>query len=71
MFRFDRLYCMRYGVKHLHLFCRTWLAKSRLHDVMHEIKIFPEEWVSGKIKIRGGRKELGRPVSRQTDRRSC
>ena len=44
-------------------FVRTWIEKTRLHDIMFEIKGFPEEWVHGKIKVVGGRPELASPVS--------
>ena len=43
--------------------CRTWIENTRLHDIMYEIKPFPEELVTGKVKVRGGRQELARPVS--------
>lgn len=42
---------------------RTWIEKSRLHDIMYEVKEFPEEWVAGKIKVRGGRQELANPLN--------
>lgn len=40
-----------------------WIQKTKLKSIKYELKIFPESWVQEKIKIRGGRKELGSPVS--------
>ena len=45
------------------MFDRSWIEGSRLHDIMYEVKAFPEEWVKGKIKVRGTRTELAKPVS--------
>ncbi|KAL4221725.1 hypothetical protein ACF0H5_019980 [Mactra antiquata] len=42
---------------------RSWIENSRLHDIMFEIKPFPEELVAGKIKVRGVRQELARPLN--------
>jgi len=36
-----------------------WLMTSKLKNASFEIKVFPREWVENKIRIRGGRKELG------------
>jgi len=41
---------------------RMWLEGSRLHDVMYEVVAFPEDWLQGKIKVRGPRTELAAPV---------
>lgn len=49
----------RESVEHL----KTWIEKTRLHDIMYEVKGFPEEWVAHKIKVRGGRPELGSPLN--------
>jgi len=43
---------------------RMWLEGSRLHDVMYEVVAFPEDWLQGKIKVRGPRTELAAPVSK-------
>lgn len=40
-----------------------WIRTSKLKDIDFEVKAFPFQWVDGKIKIRGGRDELGSPVS--------
>ncbi|BFZ07580.1 hypothetical protein BsWGS_10619 [Bradybaena similaris] len=40
-----------------------WLRTSTLKNVDFELKAFPMSWVSGKIKIRGGRDELGSPLN--------
>lgn len=42
---------------------RAWIESTRLHDIMYEIKAFPEELVEGKIKVRGGRQELATPLN--------
>ncbi|KAK6175615.1 hypothetical protein SNE40_014036 [Patella caerulea] len=40
-----------------------WIQKSKLSTINYEIKKFPGNWVEGKINVRGGRKELGRPLN--------
>ncbi|CAG5132519.1 unnamed protein product [Candidula unifasciata] len=40
-----------------------WLRTSKLKNADFEIKAFPLSWVSGKIKVRGGRDELGTPLN--------
>ncbi|KAK3594972.1 hypothetical protein CHS0354_019892 [Potamilus streckersoni] len=42
---------------------RTWIKETKLHDIIYEIKAFPSKWVEGKIKLRGGRPELGEPLN--------
>lgn len=41
----------------------VWIKKSPLKQIDYEVKVFPESWVSGKLKIRGGRQELGSPLN--------
>lgn len=38
-----------------------------MREVMYEVKVFPEEWVRGKITVRAGRQELASPVSFWSD----
>lgn len=45
--------------KHL----KAWITGSRLRDIKYEIVKFPEDWVAGKIKVRGGRAELANPLN--------
>ncbi|XP_035697415.1 glycosyltransferase 8 domain-containing protein 2-like [Branchiostoma floridae] len=40
-----------------------WILKTRLHSINHEIIVFNEEWVKGKINVRGGRQELASPLN--------
>lgn len=42
---------------------KTWIEKTRLHEIMYELKVFPEHLVEGKVKVRGGRQELARPLN--------
>ncbi|KAK7501817.1 hypothetical protein BaRGS_00006903 [Batillaria attramentaria] len=42
---------------------QTWLMKTKLQKINYEIKVFPTEWVEGKIKVRGGREELASPMN--------
>ncbi|XP_060579357.1 glycosyltransferase 8 domain-containing protein 1-like [Ruditapes philippinarum] len=42
---------------------RTWIENTRLHDIMYEIKPFPYNLVDGKVKVRGNRQELARPLN--------
>lgn len=42
---------------------KTWIEGSHLRDIMYEVKAFPEEWVAGKIQLRGSRPELGKPLN--------
>lgn len=42
---------------------QTWLMKTKLQKINYEIKVFPTEWVDGKIKVRGGRQELATPIN--------
>ncbi|KAK3802670.1 hypothetical protein RRG08_001933 [Elysia crispata] len=41
----------------------NWIRASSLKEIDFEVREFPESWVSGKIKIRGGRQELGSPLN--------
>ncbi|GFO13210.1 glycosyltransferase 8 domain-containing protein 1-like [Plakobranchus ocellatus] len=40
-----------------------WIQTSSLKGIDYEVKTFPVSWVTGKIKIRGGRQELGSPLN--------
>jgi lipopolysaccharide biosynthesis glycosyltransferase len=40
-----------------------WLKTSPLKAVAFEVKAFPLSWVANKIKVRGGRTELGSPLN--------
>ncbi|XP_059163725.1 glycosyltransferase 8 domain-containing protein 1-like [Physella acuta] len=40
-----------------------WIKTSKLKNIDYELKAFPAKWVDGRIKIRGGRKELGSPLN--------
>lgn len=42
---------------------RAWIETTKLHEIFYEIRVFPEELVKGKIKVRGGRKELASPLN--------
>ncbi|XP_060069303.1 glycosyltransferase 8 domain-containing protein 2-like [Ylistrum balloti] len=42
---------------------RIWIETSKLLKMNYELRVFPQEWVKGKIKIRGGRPELASPLN--------
>ncbi|XP_014661798.1 PREDICTED: glycosyltransferase 8 domain-containing protein 1-like [Priapulus caudatus] len=42
---------------------RAWLANTKLRNVQRLIRIFNEDLVKGKIKVRGGREVLGSPMN--------
>ncbi|XP_033763664.1 glycosyltransferase 8 domain-containing protein 2-like isoform X2 [Pecten maximus] len=42
---------------------RLWVETSKLLQIHYELRIFPEELVKGKIKVRGGRPELASPLN--------
>ncbi|CAC5376861.1 Glycosyltransferase 8 domain-containing protein 1 [Mytilus coruscus] len=42
---------------------RIWIETTKLKDIHYQIKVFPETWVKGKIKVRGGRQDLAKPLN--------
>ncbi|VDI23066.1 Hypothetical predicted protein [Mytilus galloprovincialis] len=42
---------------------RIWIETTKLKDIHYQIKVFPENWVKGKIKVRGGRQDLAKPLN--------
>ncbi|XP_021353559.1 glycosyltransferase 8 domain-containing protein 1-like isoform X2 [Mizuhopecten yessoensis] len=42
---------------------RIWIETSTLLVIFYDLHVFPQEWVKGKIKVRGGRPELASPMN--------
>lgn len=42
---------------------RIWIETTKLRDIHYQIKIFPENWVNGKIKVWSGRQDLAKPLN--------
>ncbi|GAB1606060.1 glycosyltransferase 8 domain-containing protein 1-like [Argonauta hians] len=40
-----------------------WLTKTKLELAHYEVKPFPKDWITGKIKVHSGRQELSNPMN--------